>query len=175
MLVPTAHPDGVPEILARVRAGELVKNYETIRARKDGTLVDLSLTVSPIRDADGSVVGASTIARDIGDRLRYQERNVRTQAPKSRRAARQAITRRTSTPTANARQAASRRDARRRGPNASEGNELKRAVGADTDYRADMEAGAPAPDWSGTCLSSRAGPTEDGPQPCYPPIMRIGG
>jgi diguanylate cyclase (GGDEF)-like protein/PAS domain S-box-containing protein len=74
MLVPTAHPDGVPEILARAKAGELVKNYETIRARKDGTLVDVSLTVSPIRDADGGVVGASTIARDIGDRLRYQDR-----------------------------------------------------------------------------------------------------
>jgi diguanylate cyclase (GGDEF)-like protein/PAS domain S-box-containing protein len=72
LLVPTAHPDGVPEILARVKAGELVKNYETIRARKDGTLVDVSLTVSPIRDAGGRVVGASTIAREIGDRLRYQ-------------------------------------------------------------------------------------------------------
>ncbi len=56
-----------------MRAGKLVKNYETIRARKDGTLVDVSLTVSPIRDSSGSVVGASTIARDIGDRLRYQD------------------------------------------------------------------------------------------------------
>jgi diguanylate cyclase (GGDEF)-like protein/PAS domain S-box-containing protein len=73
LLVPAAHPDGVPEILARVRAGERVKNYETSRARKDGTLVDVSLTVSPIRDSDGRVVGASTIARDIGDRLRYQD------------------------------------------------------------------------------------------------------
>jgi diguanylate cyclase (GGDEF)-like protein/PAS domain S-box-containing protein len=72
MLVPSAYPDGVPEILARVRAGELVKNYETVRARKDGTLVDVSLTVSPIHDAAGSVVGASTIARDIGDRVLYQ-------------------------------------------------------------------------------------------------------
>jgi len=73
LLVPAAHPDGVPEILARVRAGERVTNYETIRVRKDGTLVDVSLTVSPIRDASGSVVGASTIARDIGARLRYQD------------------------------------------------------------------------------------------------------
>jgi PAS domain S-box-containing protein len=73
LLVPAAHPDGVPEILARVSTGERVKNYETIRARKDGTLVDVSLTVSPIRDSNGRVVGASTIARDIGDRLRYQD------------------------------------------------------------------------------------------------------
>jgi len=72
MLVPTGHPDGVPDILVRVRAGELVKNYETVRGRKDGALVDVSLTVSPIRDTGGNVVGASTIARDIGDRLRYQ-------------------------------------------------------------------------------------------------------
>jgi diguanylate cyclase (GGDEF)-like protein/PAS domain S-box-containing protein len=73
LLVPAAHPDGVPEVLARVRAGERVTNYETIRVRKDGTLVDVSLTVSPIRDSGGIVVGASTIARDIGDRLRYQD------------------------------------------------------------------------------------------------------
>jgi PAS domain S-box-containing protein len=72
LLAPTAHPDGVAEILARVRGGECVKNYETIRARKDGTLVDVSLTVSPIRDLGGLVGGASTIARDIGERLRYQ-------------------------------------------------------------------------------------------------------
>lgn len=56
-----------------MRTGEQVDDYETIRARKDGTHVDLSLTVSPIRDRAGTVIGASTIARDISVRLRYQQ------------------------------------------------------------------------------------------------------
>ncbi len=73
ILVPPGHDDELPEILSRVRAGERVDNYETVRARNDGTQVDVSLTVSPIRDKDGTIIGASTIARDITDRLRYQE------------------------------------------------------------------------------------------------------
>lgn len=72
-LVPPGHEDETSEILRRVRSGERVDDYETVRARKDGTQVDVSLTVSPICDADGSVVGAATIARDISVRLRYQE------------------------------------------------------------------------------------------------------
>jgi len=52
-------------ILARIRRGEVIEQYETVRRRKDGKLVDISLTVSPIRDADGHIVGASKIARDI--------------------------------------------------------------------------------------------------------------
>ncbi len=81
LLVPATHPDGVPEILARVKAGGLVRNYETIRARKDGTLVDVSLTVSPIRDADGHVVVASTIARD--SRMRQRGGEFRLRPPRS--------------------------------------------------------------------------------------------
>jgi diguanylate cyclase (GGDEF)-like protein/PAS domain S-box-containing protein len=73
ILVPAGHDDELPELLMRVRAGERVDDYETVRARKDGTLVDVSLTVSPIRSRDGTVIGASTIARDITARLRYQE------------------------------------------------------------------------------------------------------
>jgi diguanylate cyclase (GGDEF)-like protein/PAS domain S-box-containing protein len=72
ILVPAGHDDDLPELLMRVRAGERVDDYETVRVRKDGTLVDVSLTVSPIRGRDGAVVGASTIARDISARLRYQ-------------------------------------------------------------------------------------------------------
>ncbi|WP_231556525.1 PAS domain-containing protein, partial [Cryobacterium sp. MLB-32] len=52
-------------ILARIKGGENVDHFETLRVRKDGTVFPVSLNVSPIRDADGSVVGASTIARDV--------------------------------------------------------------------------------------------------------------
>src|SRR6185436_5336900 len=51
------------EVLARLRRGERVEHYETVRRRKDGTLVPVSLTVSPIRGDDGTVIGASKIAR----------------------------------------------------------------------------------------------------------------
>jgi diguanylate cyclase (GGDEF)-like protein/PAS domain S-box-containing protein len=73
VLVPPGHDDDVPEILRRVRTGERIDNYETVRARKDGTQVDVALTVSPIRDRDNNLVGVATIARDISVRLRYQE------------------------------------------------------------------------------------------------------
>ena len=53
------------EILARLRGGERVDHFETIRQTKDGRLIDVSVTISPIRDATGRIVGASKIARDI--------------------------------------------------------------------------------------------------------------
>jgi PAS domain S-box-containing protein len=68
-------PDRLGEedlVLARIRRAERVNPFETIRLRKDGTLVDVSLTVSPIRDATGAVVGASKIARNISDRKRIE-------------------------------------------------------------------------------------------------------
>ncbi|HET9443367.1 MAG TPA: PAS domain S-box protein [Acidimicrobiales bacterium] len=72
VLLPPGHEDDLEDVLRRVRLGERVDDYETVRARKDGTQVDVSLTVSPIRGSDGAVIGASTIARDITARLRYQ-------------------------------------------------------------------------------------------------------
>ena len=60
-------------LIERIRRGERVDHYETIRRRKDGGLVDISLTVSPIKDAEGRIVGASKIARDISDRKRKEE------------------------------------------------------------------------------------------------------
>lgn len=60
------------DVLGRIRRGEAVDHFETVRRRKDGTLVDISLTVSPVRDATGRVVGASKIARDITDRKRAE-------------------------------------------------------------------------------------------------------
>lgn len=57
-------------ILGRIRSGERIDHYETIRRRKDGSLVDISLTVSPLRNSDGRIIGASKIARDITERRR---------------------------------------------------------------------------------------------------------
>jgi diguanylate cyclase (GGDEF)-like protein/PAS domain S-box-containing protein len=73
VLVPPGHDDEVPELIRRAQTGERVEQHETVRARKDGTQVEVSLTVSPIYDRDGNVTGAATIARDISARLRYQE------------------------------------------------------------------------------------------------------
>lgn len=64
------------EILSRLRRGERIDHYETVRKRKDGSLVDVSLTVSPIRDGRGKVVGASKIARDITERKRAEEQKM---------------------------------------------------------------------------------------------------
>ena len=74
ILIPPDRIDEEPEILGRIRRGERVDHYDTVRRRKDGGLIDISLTVSPLRDADGRVVGASKIARDITERKRAQER-----------------------------------------------------------------------------------------------------
>jgi signal transduction histidine kinase len=64
----------VPAILESIRRGEKIHHYETVRRRKDGSLVDISLTVSPIVDETGRIVGASKIARDITARKRLEER-----------------------------------------------------------------------------------------------------
>jgi PAS domain S-box-containing protein len=72
MLIPADHLDEEPTILSRIRAGERVEHYETVRVRKDGTFLEISLTVSPIRAADGHVIGASKIARDITEQRRAQ-------------------------------------------------------------------------------------------------------
>jgi PAS domain S-box-containing protein len=73
MLIPADHSNEEPVILARIKAGERVEHYETVRARKDGTLVDISLTVSPIRNANNQIIGASKIARDITERKRTEQ------------------------------------------------------------------------------------------------------
>ena len=68
MLIPDYRLDEEPEILRRIRSGERIDHYETVRRRKDGTLIDISLTVSPMRDGRGEIVAASKIARDISER-----------------------------------------------------------------------------------------------------------
>lgn len=73
-LIPSDLQKEEPTIIARVRRGERIEHYETIRQRKDGTLFNISLTVSPIKDDDGNVIGASKIVRDISDRVRAEKR-----------------------------------------------------------------------------------------------------
>jgi len=72
ILIPPDRANEEPYILSRVRSGERVDHYETIRQRKDGSLVEISLTVSPIRDASGNIVGASKISRDVSERKRVE-------------------------------------------------------------------------------------------------------
>jgi PAS domain S-box-containing protein len=73
MLIPADHTQDEPMILDRIRRGQTVDHYETVRQRKDGTLLDISLTVSPIKDTQGRVVGASKIARDVTARKRAEK------------------------------------------------------------------------------------------------------
>ena len=73
ILIPVDRHNEEPTILARIRRGERVDHYETIRRRKDGSLVEISLTVSPVKRPDGTIIGASKIARDITERKRAQQ------------------------------------------------------------------------------------------------------
>ena len=74
MLIPAERIDEEPEILGRIRRGEHIDHYETVRLRKDGSLVDISLSVSPVKDGHGNIIGASKIARDITERKQAQAR-----------------------------------------------------------------------------------------------------
>lgn len=73
LLIPMDRHDEEPDILSRIQRGERIDHYETVRQRKDGSLVEISLTVSPIKNAEGRIIGASKIARDITERHRAEE------------------------------------------------------------------------------------------------------
>ena len=73
MLAPPDRYNDIPSILEKVRRGAPVTHYETVRLKKDGERINVSLTVSPIVDSSGNVMGASTIARDITERKRLEE------------------------------------------------------------------------------------------------------
>lgn len=73
MLIPRDRLDEEPAILERLGRGERVDHFETIRVRKDGSPIEVSLTISPVKDEDGQIVGASKIARDITERKRTEE------------------------------------------------------------------------------------------------------
>ncbi|MDB5706158.1 MAG: hypothetical protein JWN66_3274 [Sphingomonas bacterium] len=83
-LIPADRHSEENDIVARIRRGERVEHFETVRRRKDGSLINISLTVSPIRRSDGTIIGASKIGRDIGERkqaeaqLRQQAHHLRT-------------------------------------------------------------------------------------------------
>ncbi|MGO8702248.1 MAG: PAS domain S-box protein [Candidatus Brocadiia bacterium] len=70
-------PDEVPALLEKIRRGEPVERYESERMRKDGRLIEVSLTISPIKDAAGRIVGAATIAHDITGRKRAEAERAR--------------------------------------------------------------------------------------------------
>ena len=72
VLIPPDRQQEEPKIIERLKSGERVDHFETIRRRKDGTLLEISLTISPVRDGQGRIVGASKIARDITERRRVE-------------------------------------------------------------------------------------------------------
>ncbi|MGF6433285.1 sensor histidine kinase [Bradyrhizobium elkanii] len=74
MIIPENRHAEEREILSKIRHGERIEHFETIRQRKDGTQIVVSLTVSPVKNSDGVIVGASKIARDITDQKQIQER-----------------------------------------------------------------------------------------------------
>lgn len=73
-LIPPNRHHEEPGIIERIRRGEPINHYETVRRRKDGTLLDISVTVSPLKDQEGQIIGASKIARNITDRIRNERR-----------------------------------------------------------------------------------------------------
>jgi PAS domain S-box-containing protein len=86
VLLPPERVNEEPDILARIRRGESVEHFETVRVRKDGTNIDVSVTISPIRDANGVTVGASKIARDISERKKAEEQLARSAMEMARQA-----------------------------------------------------------------------------------------
>ena len=72
LIIPKDRWDEENEILARLRRGERLDHFDTVRQRKDGSLIDISLTISPVKDSTGRVVGASKVAREITERKRTE-------------------------------------------------------------------------------------------------------
>ncbi len=72
LVIPPELPDELSNILRRIRAGERIEHYETRRVRKDGRIIDVAISVSPINDLKGRIVGAATIVRDITERKRIE-------------------------------------------------------------------------------------------------------
>ena len=72
LIIPPDHLDEEADILARIRRGERIDHFDTVRRRKDGSLVDVAVTISPVFDAAGRIIGASKVARDVSDRRRAE-------------------------------------------------------------------------------------------------------
>src|SRR3954469_13605299 len=73
ILIPPERYDEEPTIIAQLMRGERIDHHETVRLRKDGTKIDVSLSISPIRDSDGRIIGAAKVARDITEAKRLQQ------------------------------------------------------------------------------------------------------
>ena len=73
-IIPLDHREEEAGIIERLRRGQPIEHFDTVRVRKDGTRLDISLTISPVRDAAGNVIGASKIARDVTDRKQAEQR-----------------------------------------------------------------------------------------------------
>jgi PAS domain S-box-containing protein len=73
ILTPRNRPDEIPSILEKIRRGERLEHYETLRMAKDGRPLQVSVSISPIRDSSGEVIGASAITRDITDQKRSED------------------------------------------------------------------------------------------------------
>jgi PAS domain S-box-containing protein len=73
VLIHKDHPEEMSTILERIRKGERIEHYETVRVKKGGSLISVSLTESPVHDLNGKIIGASSIARDITERRRAEE------------------------------------------------------------------------------------------------------
>jgi two-component system CheB/CheR fusion protein len=72
LLMPPSHLDEYKEVLTKIACGETIKHYETQRRRKDGQIIDVSLTISPVKNSSWEIIGASTIARDITERKKME-------------------------------------------------------------------------------------------------------
>lgn len=76
LIIPLERRNEEVKTLVQIRAGERIDHFETMRLRKDGTLIELSLTISPVKDGGGRIIGASKVARDIS-RSKQIERALR--------------------------------------------------------------------------------------------------
>ena len=74
IIIPLDRLDEEPAILAKIHRGERIEHFETVRQRKDGSFIDISLTISPIRNSTGTIIGASKIARDITELRKNRDR-----------------------------------------------------------------------------------------------------
>ncbi len=74
LIIPDTRQAEEDDVLARIGRGEMIQHFETVRRRKDGTEIPVSLTVSPIHDSSGAIIGASKIARDISEQKRASQR-----------------------------------------------------------------------------------------------------
>ena len=101
-LLPEDRHDEERMILERLRRGEHVDHFETVRRTKDGRLLDVSLTISPLRDAHGTIIGASKIARDITERKQARRPNSRARPQSCSASTRSCSSLPTSSPTTSA-------------------------------------------------------------------------